>query len=464
MPDQITARPPTAVRADGSTGVAERRVVTVVLVLLAAGLAALSARGPLLGIAGVGVAGFVAALAVLGRERVAFLAMMTAFATAPMYKGIAPGGESTPITPTDLVFGIAVMLLIPTLLRRSLRLPLTYIAGISLILVTGTLSTITSVSPVISALQFVQWLVVILGLLCLFALWAPSWKKIDVLLWSYIAGQMVSIAYAPLGGAIGNRYQGLSHHPNEFGGAGVMAFAALMYLWRRNDAVWYRVVVALAGVASGASVVASGSRAGVAVVAGLIVLIPIVERSAVKGFLLAIGCALLVFALPYIVGQSGEGSAISRLAGSADALGADRARVEAQDFGIDLFFQHPLIGNGFSDALYVHNVVLGVASSVGIFGLLGYLLVLYTLGRPIFGRHPNRRLCYVVAAFVAITPTFPGLEDRTLWVPMAPAILLAVQARLYGRHPEEGGHEAPAEPYASDRKRRLPTTAAWSDL
>ena len=430
MPNQTTVRPPTAVRSDGSNGVAQRRVVTVFLVLLAALLAAASARGPIAAILAIFLAVLVFMLAVLGRERVAFLAMMAAFATAPMNRGLSPGGPSNPITPTDLLFGLAVMLLLPTLLRRQLRLPLTYVIGITLILVTGTVATAAAAAPLLSALQFAQWLVVILGLLVLFAVWAPSWRMVDVLLWSYVAGQMLSILYAPLGGAVGNRYQGLSHHPNEFGGAGVMAFAALMYLWRRNDAVWYRVAVALAASACGVSVVISGSRAATAVMAGLILLIPIVERSAVKGFVLAILGALFVFSLPLVVGESGEGSAISRLAGSADALGADKARSEAQDFGIDMFFQHPLLGNGFADALYVHNVVLGVATSIGIFGLIGYLLVLFTLARPVLGNHPNRRLCYVVAAFVAITPTFPGLEDRTLWAPMAPAILLAIQSRL----------------------------------
>jgi len=430
VPNQTTTRAPSVRAADGTIGVVERRLVSVFLVLVAAALAAAATLGPIAAILATFVAILVFLLAVLGRERVAILGMMAAYATAPMNRGLSPGGPSNPITPTDLLFGLAVMLLLPTLLGRKLRLPLTYVVGITLILVTGTVATAAAAAPLMSALQFAQWLVVILGLLVLFAAWAPNWRMVDLLLWSYVAGQMVSILYAPVGGAVGNRYQGLSHHPNEFGGAGVMAFAALMYLWRRNDAVWYRVMVALAASACGVSVLISGSRAATAVMAGLILLIPIIERSAVKGFVLAILGALFVFSLPLIIGESGEGSAISRLAGSADALGADRARSEAQDFGIQMFFAHPLIGNGFADALYVHNVVLGVATSVGIFGLIGYLLVLFTLARPVLGNHPNRRLCYVVAAFVAITPTFPGLEDRTLWAPMAPAILLAIQSRL----------------------------------
>ena len=214
-----------------------------------------------------------------------------------------------------------------------------------------------------------------------------------------------------------------------------LPFAVLLYLWRRNDAVWYRVLVAGAAAVSVASVIASGSRAGAAVVAGLVVMIPFVERSAVKGFVLAVLGALGILGLPFVVGQSGEGTAIARLAGSVDAIGADQARSRAQDFGIDLFLQHPFVGNGFADAIYVHNVVLGVASSAGIIGLIGYLMVLYTLARPIIGTHPNRRLSYVAWAFIAITPTFPGLDDRTLWVPLAPVILLAVQTRFGGQRP-----------------------------
>ncbi|MFW6870172.1 O-antigen ligase family protein [Nocardioides sp. CPCC 206347] len=436
MPNQTVARTPRAPSGDGTTGVLETRLVTGLLVLVAVGLVYVAARGPIAAIAASLMAIMLLLLAVLGRERLAFLAMMGAFATAPMNKGISPGGAESPISITDVLFGLAVMLLVPTLLRRSLKLPLAYTIGISLIMITGTLSTLFSPDPLISSVQFVQWLIVIVGLLGLFALWSPTWRMVDVLLWSYVVGQMASTLYAPIGGGVGNRYQGLSHHPNEFGGAGVMAFAALMYLWRRNDAVWYRVVVALAMAASVGSVVASGSRAGAAVLAGLVLMIPFVERSALKGFLLAVLGALFVFALPFVVGNSGEGSAIARLAGSADALGADRARTEAQDFGIDLFLQHPFVGNGFSDALFVHNVVLGVASSTGVIGLLGYLMVLFTLARPIIGNHPNRRLGYVVWAFIAITPTFPGLEDRTLWVPMAPAILLAIQARMTSGKPE----------------------------
>lgn len=427
MPSVTSVRPARPGPGD-APGALERRVVTLSLVLVACGLSAAAAQGSLLvALVAIGAAGFLLVLATLGRERTAMLTMVLAFATAPMNKGLAPS-PSTPITPTDLLFGVAVALLFPTLLRRHLALPLTYVIGIALILVTGTLSTVFSAAPFISAVQFVQWLVVIVGLVGLFALWAPSWAKVDILLWSYVAGQMLSVAYSPFDGA-GSRHQGLSHHANEFGGAGAMAFAALLYLWRRNDAYWYRAVVAVAAAGSVASVLTSGSRAATVVIAGLVLMIPFVERSAVKGFLFAILGALFLFALPLVVDAAGEGSAISRLTGSADALGADRARTQAQDFGIDLFFQHPLVGNGFADALFVHNVVLGVLTSAGLFGLLGYFLVLFTLARPIIGTHPNRRLGYVVWAFIAITPTFPALDDRTLWAPVAPAILLAIQSR-----------------------------------
>jgi O-antigen ligase len=428
VPNQTTTRPPTAVRGDGSNGVVQRRVVTAFLVLLAVLLAAASARGPIAAAIGVGLAGFVAALAVLGRERMAMLAMIAAFATAPMYKGLAPS-ENTPVTPTDLVFGLAVVLLLPTVIGRPVRLPLGYVIGVLIILTVGILSTVFSPSPVISALQFVQWLVVLVGLVGLLAIWAPGWRTIDVLLWSYVGGHTLSVAYSPIGGSIAGRSIGLTHHPNAFGEAGVMAFAACMYLWRRSELVWYRAIVAACAAAALLSVVTSGSRAAAAVIAGLVVMVPFVERSAVKGFVLALLLAIGIVALPLILQSSSDESALSRLAGTGDALVADQARLNAQNFGIDMFFEHPIVGNGFAQAIYVHNVVLGVASSIGLLGLLGYLMVLFVMARPIIGNHPNRRLAYLAWAFIAITPTVPALEDRTLWVPLAPVILLAMNMR-----------------------------------
>lgn len=434
MPSVTTARSTRPASSSDAPGATERRVVALTLVLVTIGLAAAATRGLLFALIALGAAFFLVVLGVIGRDRAAMLTLMAAFATAPMYKGLAPSPSSA-ITPTDLLLGLGVMLLVPTLLRRSVQLPLVYVMGIALILLTGTLSTVFSPDPLVSVIQFVQWQIVIVGLLVLFALWAPTWKMIDALMWSYVAGQMASVLYSPFDAAIGNRHLGLSHHPNEFGGAGVMAFALTLYLWGRHDALWYRIIVVLAGLASAASAVTSGSRAATVVIAGLVLIVPFVERSAVKGFLVAMGGALLVFSLPFVVGSSGEGSAISRLAGSVDALGADKARLEAQDLGIELFLQHPLIGNGFSEALFVHNVVLAVASSTGLIGLIGYLLVLFTLARPIIGNHPNRRIGYTVWAFIAITPTFPGLEDRTLWIPMAAALLLAIQARERTKNP-----------------------------
>lgn len=445
MPNQTTARPPTAARGDGSNGVVQRRVVTAFVVLLAVVLAAGSARGPIAAVIGLGFAGFVAALAILGRERMAMLAMIAAFATAPMYKGLAPS-DDIPITPTDLVFGLAVVLLLPTVIGRPVRLPLGYVIGVLIILTTGTLATVFSPAPVISVLQFAQWLIVLVGLVGLLAIWSPGWRTVDVLLWSYVAGHTLSTLYSPVGESIAGRSVGLTHHPNAFGEAGVMAFAACMYLWRRGETVWYRLFVAGCAGAALLSVVTSGSRAAAAVVAGLVIMVPFVERSAVKGFLLALSLAIGIVSLPLLIDSSGDTSALARLAGTGDALVADQARLNAQNFGIDMFFQHPIVGNGFAEAIYVHNVVLGVAASIGLVGLLGYLMVLFVMARPIIGNHPNRRIAYLAWAFIAITPTVPALEDRTLWVPMAPVILLAMNMRKE----RDSDPDVPADPDDAD--------------
>lgn len=426
MPSHTTAQTPAGVGMGATPGALERRAVTLLLTLLAGALAALSTRGIVLAGAAAAMAAYFMLLSVAGRERTAAFTMGLAFATAPMYKGLLGRPEAS-VTPTDVLFGVAVVLLLPTLLRRHVRMPLLYLCGVGIVLVVGTLSTVFSPEPFASAVQFIQWIVVLVGFLGLMAAWKPSWTVVSGLLWCFIAGQGASFAKALFENPPGGRHDGLSHHANAFGEAGLMALAALMYLWTRGDSLRYRLLVVVAGVVSVQSVVMSGSRAATVVIAGLVLMIPFVEKSAWRGFLLATLSALLLFAYPFVVDTAAEGSALSRLAGTVDAAGADTARNQAQERGFEAFLQAPVAGNGFADALYVHNIPLAVLSSIGVIGMVGYLLVLFTLARPIFGPHPHRRLAYLAWAFIAVSPTVPGIEDRTLWLPLSLVILLALR-------------------------------------
>jgi hypothetical protein len=414
VPSQTSARPA------ASDGVLERRVVTVVLVLGGAGLVAAATLRPSVAVLALLAAVYLSLLAVIGRERTAVATLMAAFGTAPMAKGLAPSPE-VPVTPTDLLLLVGVALLVPALLTRTVRPPGAYLVGISVIFVTGWLATAFSTAPLSSALELVQWLALIGGLVGVVALWQPTSTVVVLLLGSYVAGHMVSLSVAFVDGPLegGTRYVGLTHHPNALAEAGLMAVASLMYLFYVRRQLWYRLAVLGLAALCLQSVLMSGSRAAVVVIAGLVLMIPFVERSVVKGFVMALGGALLICALPLVVAASGEGSAISRLAGTQDAASSDRLREQATELGIEMFRASPIIGNGFAHVVEVHNVVVAVAAASGVIGLVGFLFVLYSLTRPLFGRHELRRVCYTAWAYVGLMAAVPVLDNRTLWLPVA---------------------------------------------
>ena len=424
----------------------KQRLVTAFAILLAAVLALVAMLNTVTMMLALAVAVGVLALAVLGRERVGILVLMVSFAMAPAYKGLSPSVGSS-VTPMDVLLVLGIGLIAPSLLSRRFQFPSLYLAGLGIILVTGSIGSLSSPGPALSFLQFIQWLIVLGVLVGFFALWRPPWVIVDRLLWSYVAGQMLSIldAFATGPSAVTGRYQGLSHHPNAFAEGGVMAFAILLYMFHRHHGWRSRGLIVIAAVASVESTVLSGSRAALLVIAGLLVLVPFVERSAVAGFAWAGLGALGIAMLPFVASFSGSGSALSRLAGTGDATYSDNSRTSVFDTGLHMFLDHPLLGNGFTTVTEFHDLFLSAAVAGGLFCLVGYLMVLTSLARPLFGQHVRRRMAYLSWAFIAITPTVPWLDDRTLWVPLSLVVLIAGAATGVGSDPGSGLETADVE-------------------
>ena len=403
-------------------------LTTVALVLVMVGLIAISFFGVKFAIAAVGVAVYVLLLAVLGTEKTAVLTLMAAFATAPMYKGLAPSIDSV-VTPTDLLFVGGFFLLLPTMIGRSVRLPLVYFVGLIVVTITGCIASAGSVEPLTSFLGLVLWLMVMGGLPIAFALWRPGYKVIELLAWAYVVGQLANTAWALIDGPyIQGRYAGNSLHPNYFGQAGMMAIALLLYLFYRHRTRALRLAVLAAGAVCLVSVHLSGSRAAMLVVAVLIMMIPVIDRSAISTFIWFLLGALAIAALPLLIDISGEQSALARLSGNSNAALSDRAREEGFEMGWERFWDHPLLGNGLIDLFEIHNNFLEVAVAVGVFGLAGYLLVLFAFARPLFGLGPDRRLCYTVWAYIGFGATIPSLYDRSIWGPVALSVIAIVGA------------------------------------
>gem|GEM_PF-6442057 len=397
-------------------------LLTCVAVLLAGGLVAVAVQGLLYAAVAVVAATYVVVLITLGARKTGVACMLAAFASAPMYRGIEnlTGG----IPPTDVFVIAAIIHLAPTFLGQRLRVPGIYLLGLLLTTICCLVVVTVTGDLLVNAFYAVQWLFFIGALPLIIAWWRPDRRIVDWLLWAYLAGHVISTAKAVTEGAVyANRYDGLTHHPNAFGLAGVTSIAMVLFLVHHHKALRPRLVLAGFVAISLLSITMSGSRAAIVVLVAVILLIPIVERSALMGAGLAVLGALGVLSLPLIVGVSGEESAIGRLAGAGTAGASDRVRDAALESGFDRLWESPILGSGFDGVEQIHNVYLEAAVAIGILGLVSYLITMYALARPLFSRHPMRRLSYIVWVFLGVAPTFPGLWDRTVWVPASLAAL-----------------------------------------
>jgi hypothetical protein len=360
-------------------------------------------------------------LVVLGPERVGVLALGAAFATAPMYKRLAPAGS--PITPTDLALVAGFALLLPRLLRNKFDLPAQYVIAGFVIFTTGIIGSFTSDQTAAAMLALGFWVATMFVLLVGVHLWRPTSAEIQLMGWLFVGGQAFSFAYGMATGAsFGGRFYGLTIHPNYFAEAGLLCFALLLHLSTVTAPKW-RWLVFAAMAFSVYTIFLSGSRAGFLGLAAIVALIPVVERSAVRVYVLALGAAAGAVYISQNTALLTKGP-IGRLLGHGTATGSDAERTKGLTYGWHRFLDHPLSGSGLVDLFDVHNNYLEVAIGVGIFGFVAFLVVLYTLVRPLlFSQHPLRRLCYPVFAYGVFGATTPSLYDRTFWVGMCLCIV-----------------------------------------
>lgn len=363
-------------------------------------------------------------LVLLGPERMGVLVLGAAFATAPMYKRLAPQGS--PITPTDLALVAGFALMLPRLLRNKFDLPVQYILAGGVIFATGLIGSFASGQTAVALLALGFWVATMFLLLIGVHLWRPTSGEIQLMAWLFVLGQAFSFAYGMATGAsFGGRFYGLTIHPNYFAEAGLLCFALLLHLSSVTPQRW-RWVVWAAMAFSVYTIFLSGSRAGFLGLAAILAIIPVVERSAVRMYVLALGAAGGAVYISQNTALLTKGP-IGRLLGHGTAAGSDQERTQGLHYGWNRFLDHPLSGSGLVDLFNVHNNYLEVAIGVGVFGFVAFLVVLYTLVRPlVLSTHPLRRLCYPVFAYGVFGATTPSLYDRTFWVGMCLCIVAVV--------------------------------------
>lgn len=383
-----------------------------------AGALALIAAGPVTGIAAVGFVLVVVALVVGGPENIGFGFLGLAFFTAPFYKGTL--ATLTPATPTDFLLAVAVVLLVPRLLVGGIRLAPPYVLGIALVLTTGVIASAASANPTTSLLTLALWLVCLAVVPLVLSSLQLSTVAIDRLAWAFVGGHMLSIAVALVSGPVtgSSRYQGLTQHPNAFAQSGVLSFALLLHLLTRARGRG-RWLVYAAMTASLVSVYISGSRAGTVTVAVLVLLVPVVERSALVGYLLSFAGVGVGIAMDWLVRSGRAGGSLERLVGDASSTGSDQIRSQTLSDGLERLGRHPLLGNGLLDLDLIHNNYVEVAVAIGVIGFVGFVLVIWSVGRGLLGRSDLRRLCYPAAAYAVFGATIPALNDRSIWMAIA---------------------------------------------
>jgi len=402
-----------------------RGILSATTVLLLAALVALSTIGLIEAVAALACAVTLMLLVVLGPDRLGTGFVLLAMFTAPQ-NAIRPIPTADFVTFSDLFLLIGAGLLLPTLLRRRGRYPALFLLGAVGLSAMVLVSAAIGPTPLLGLLYGLRLPAAAVALPVFFLAWRPEGRLVEALAWAYVAGHVVSTCYAVVEGrALNDRYDGLTTHFNFFGIAALMASTMLVHLFHATPRR-LRWVPAVAAVFCLASVTMSGSRATALVVAMILVLYPLLERSVVSAYALIATALAVVVAGNQLLSRFGSGSAIERLQGDATTAFSDNERTVALQTGWDKFFAHPILGHGFdATALDAHNIYLEVAIGIGLVGLVFYLLVLGIGVLPVLRSGPLRRLGYIALGYAAIGLLTNSLWDRFVWMAISLSVLAA---------------------------------------
>ncbi len=413
--------------------------VLVVTCVLALALVAGAVVTPLLAVLGVGLGVGLVMLTVLGIERTGTAIVLLAMFFAPM-NDVRPVPGLTFVTMSDLLFALGFPLLVPTMLRRTVRVPPLFLLGAGLIVVMGLIASVLSPTAALSLNHMSRLLVAGLGLPLAFVVWQPERPVIRQLAWAYLLGATVSTLAAVVQGPFAGtgRYLGLTTHPNFFGLTCLLAIALAPFLLRRDKTPW---ALGLAVLICGYGIWISGSRAALLVVILLGVAYPVLESSA-KALYAMLAAGTAVLALRNVLLGNNADNALGRLLGSGTADASDVAREEALKLALDRFTAHPLAGNGFAEAMEAHNIYLQIAVAVGVIGTLGYLMIFASMLLPLVtGSGTLRRLAYPALAYALVGLITNSLWDRFIWSVLALSLL---GASLAHRSPAHGEPRSPS--------------------
>lgn len=379
----------------------------------------------------IGAAAALTIVLALGFERAGTLCMILALFFSPMNIIRVVGGGAS-VTASDGLFVAATFLLLPTLMQQRLRVPALYAAGAAGLLTMGFVASVASTSPLLSLLLMSKFIIAGLIMPVIFMWWRPNLKLIVIMACAYVCGNVVSVAYSFIDPVQIFRSYGLTTHVNNFGHASLLSLALMPFIYRLIPR-WMLPALGIAALACGWGIWSSGSRAALLVLAVLVVLYPLLERSGRVAWLGAVAATTMVLFLSRIE-STNDASALGRLLGGDASSNSDDQRTGQLALGWGQFKEHPLTGRGFVDVIEFHNIYLALLVAVGVFGLVAMLTMLWPAIQPLlFGTRPYGLIAYPALAYFGFGLLSTNLWDRFVWI----LIALILATRLLGEDEEQ---------------------------
>jgi len=365
---------------------------------------------------------------------------------------------SATLTVGDGLIAIALVLIVVIRMsQRDLRLSGLdgLLIGLVMVVFGGLLGSFFATSTGASLAGLGRFGVATIALPVLFGLWQPRIPQLRIIGCSIVAGSTLSAVVGIVAIRLLGRAQGLTNHPNHLALASVMAVGVALGLAlsapRRSHFVLLLGAIALLTM----GILSSGSRSGFIAEVLVVAVIAVITRD--RRIILASATAAIIFAVMLVSGQLGRNgnSAVARLLGGGGVVASDQARAQTLRAALHVISLHPLTGQGFEGALATHDVILEVAATAGVFGLLGFGLVAWITVRPIWQRYrwgsarktePGDFLLVgaiaAVLGFVANGLFAPQLYDRYIWIVVTIAVALHHELTATTREPPHSARRA----------------------
>ena len=362
----------------------------------------------------IGAAVFLVMFLALGFERCGTLLMILAVFFAPMNNVRAVAGSAS-ITASDVLFLVGMGLLLPSIMRKPLKLPAPYVVGAVGLVSFGIVASLVSGTPLLSLLLMSRLVIAAIVLPVIFMWWRPNLRLLVIMASGYVCGEVISVFYSLIDPAQVQRAYGLTTHVNNFGLASLLAMCLLPFIWTQLPSR-LRAFTWLAGLICAWGVWTSGSRAALLMVGLVAVLFPLLERSGKVAWLGAFSGTCMLLFLSRIETADSR-SALGRLFGGDASVNSDRERTNALKLGWKQFNERPITGRGFVDVIDFHNIYLGVAVAVGVIGLAFMLTLLWSAVQPLFfAPRPYGLLAYAALAYAGFGALSTNLWDRFVWI------------------------------------------------